>query len=54
MVDHVELSSAHLVLGLKIDWRNETDDPIPIKEILVSVGLGGRAEEPLCLSAGTL
>ena len=47
MVDHVELSSAHLVLGLKIDWRNETDDPIPIKEILVSVGLGGRAEEPL-------
>jgi len=46
-VDHVELSSAHLVVGLEIDFQNKTDDPIPIKEIRVRVYMGGRREEPL-------
>lgn len=46
-VDHVELSSTHLVLGLKIDWRNRTDDPIRIQDVGVQVYLSGRNREPL-------
>lgn len=46
-VDHVELSATYLVLGLKIDWCNETNNPIPIKEIHLTVYMGGWGEEPL-------
>jgi hypothetical protein len=46
-LDHVELTPTHLVMGLKLDWHNGTNDPIPIKEVLVRVYLGGRGVEPL-------
>ena len=46
-LDHVELSEAHLVLGLEIDWGNKTNEPIPIKEIKVKIHLDGRGGEPL-------
>lgn len=47
--DHVELSSRHLVIGLKIDAHNQTDSPIPIKEIQMRIYLNGRKEQPLRL-----
>src|ERR1700683_4438427 len=45
--DHVELSATHLVIGLQIDWHNQTSDPIPIKEIQITVHLKGRDKKPL-------
>ena len=47
MVDHVELSSTHLVMGLKIDWRNETGHPISIKDIQMRIHQAGPGREPL-------
>jgi hypothetical protein len=46
-VDHVELSNTHLVLGLKLDWHNQTDAPIRIQDVGVMVYLNGRNKEPL-------
>lgn len=45
--DHVELSSTHLVIGLRIDWGNHTKVAIPVKEILLRIYLGGLKHEPL-------
>ena len=45
-VDHVELTSSHLVIGLNLDWLNETGEPIPIKEIGMRLYLG-KNKEPL-------
>ena len=45
--DHVELTSSHLVMGLQLAWQNQTDHPIPIKEIQVRVYLHGRKKDPL-------
>jgi hypothetical protein len=45
--DHVELTATHLVLGLKLDWRNRTNTPIPIKEVQVMMYLHGQNKEPL-------
>jgi hypothetical protein len=47
VVDHVELSPSHLVVGLDIDWRNETNGPLPVKEIQMRLYLSGRGGEPL-------
>jgi hypothetical protein len=46
-VDHVELTSTHLVIGFKLEWGNRTDDAIAIKDIQVQVYLNGRDKEPL-------
>jgi hypothetical protein len=46
-VDHVELSTKHLVLGLKLDWLNRTSDSIRIQDVGVMVYLDGRKKEPL-------
>jgi len=46
-VDHIELTSTHLIIGLQIDWHNQTDQPIPVKEVQVRVYLDGRKGEPL-------
>ena len=46
-VDHVELSSTHLVVGLGIDFHNKTDEPIPVKEIRMIAYINGRRAEPL-------
>jgi hypothetical protein len=47
--DHVELTATHLVLGLKLDWCNQTNTPIPIKEVQVMMYLHGHKKEPLQL-----
>jgi len=49
IVDHVELTSTHLVVGLQMGWTNRTDKPIPIKEIQVKLYLHGKRSEPLGL-----
>lgn len=36
-VDHVELASTHIILGLNVGWENRTDHPITIIEIQVMV-----------------
>ncbi len=36
-VDHIELASNHIILGLKVAWENKTNDPITIIEIQVMV-----------------
>jgi len=36
-VDHVEMASTHVVLGLNIGWENKTLEPITIMEIQVMV-----------------
>ena len=45
--DHLELTATHLVLGLKLDWRNQTDISAPIKEVQVMMYLHGQNKEPL-------
>lgn len=45
--DHVELTDTHLVMGLNLDWCNQTEDPIPVKEIQVMVYMHGKGEAPL-------
>jgi hypothetical protein len=46
-IDHVELTETHLVLGITIAWNNQTDSPIPVKEIQVALYLHKRSKEPL-------
>jgi hypothetical protein len=36
-VDHIELASSHIILGLNVAWENKTNDPIAIIEIQVMV-----------------
>jgi hypothetical protein len=46
-VEHVELTSSHLYLGLTFEWLNETRNPILIREIRLWLYLNGRGEDPL-------
>ena len=48
-LEHVELSPAHLVVGLTIDWRNRTDSPLPIQDVRMKLYLHGRGQSPLQL-----
>jgi hypothetical protein len=34
-------------MGLRLEWHNRTDQPIPIKEIQVKMYLRGRKKDPL-------
>jgi hypothetical protein len=45
--DHVELSPAHLVIGLVLTWRNRTSESIKMKKIQVVCYLHGRKKDPL-------
>jgi hypothetical protein len=45
--EHVELTSTHLVLGLKIEWLNKTDTAISVKEFHIRVYILGLMKEPL-------
>ena len=36
-VDHIELASNHIILGLEVAWENKSTDPISIIEIQVMV-----------------
>ena len=48
-VDHVELTSTHLVIGFQMGWINRTENPIPIKNIQMKLYLHGKRHEPLTL-----
>jgi len=47
MADHVELTPTHLIIGLQIEWYNQTDQPIPVKELQAWLYLHGRNKDPL-------
>jgi hypothetical protein len=36
-VDHVELASTHIILGLNVGWENKTETPIIVVEIQVMI-----------------
>ncbi len=36
-VDHVEIGSSHIVLGLNVSWENKTNHPITVIEIQVMI-----------------
>jgi len=48
-VDHVEISSTHLIIGLQIDWKNLTNAPITAKEIQARLHLNKGKKGPLRL-----
>ena len=37
VTDHIELTPSHLVIGLKLDWRNRTREAITIKDLRVKL-----------------
>jgi hypothetical protein len=49
LVDHVELSDKHLVIGLHIEWQNYTEFSISVKGIQILAYLHGPKKEPLSL-----
>ena len=48
-VDHVELTSYQMVLGLQIHWFNRSEDPLWVKDIVVKLYLQKRDKEPFRL-----
>jgi hypothetical protein len=47
VTDHVELTSAHLVLGLQLQWNNRTANSIPVKDIQLKVYVRGEKKDAL-------
>ena len=49
-LDHVELSSDSLILGLQLTWKNATEAPVEIHEVAVSLFHQGKTVMPLPLA----
>ena len=49
-LDHLELSSDSLIVGLQITWKNATEIPIEIHEVMLGLFHAGRAAPPLSLA----
>lgn len=45
-VDHIELAEDYLILGLNLDWHNQTADPMPVREVQIDLFHQGRQKEP--------
>jgi len=45
--EHIELTSTHLVVGLKVEWLNKTETAISVKEFHIKVYTLGMMKDPL-------
>lgn len=46
-VDHVELAEGYLLLGLNLEWHNQTAEPIMVQEARLRLFEKGRKKEPI-------
>jgi|SRR5580658_7655394 hypothetical protein len=46
-LDHIELADEYLMLGIELDWHNQTPEEIKVREVKVRLFQKGRLEEPI-------
>ena len=49
-LDHIELSAESLILGLQLAWKNATEEPIEILEVMVNLFHQGKTGTALPLA----
>ncbi|HUB67134.1 MAG TPA: hypothetical protein VL981_06590 [Candidatus Methylacidiphilales bacterium] len=46
-LDHIELADEYLMLGIELDWHNQTSEDIKVREVKVRFFQKSRLEEPV-------